>query len=249
MSYRPRIAPWPKEFADKLPVVEIFYSIQGEGRHAGTPAVFIRLKYCNLGCSWCDTRFTWDENNLDAGYLLTSKETAEQARAAIPGSVTLIDRVHVVITGGEPMLHQDRLPHLIAELKRLGFSFVEIETNGMFAPTEQMSEIVDWWNCSPKLSNNLLQTEIQFVPHALEALVATGKADFKFVLQAPFEIEELIDTYLPLLPADRIMIMPEGQTCARQLNAMSEIADVCLEYGFRLCPRLHTLIWDNARGR
>jgi organic radical activating enzyme len=119
----------------------------------------------------------------------------------------------------------------------------------MFVPTEELARLVDWWNCSPKLSNNLLDSEEQIVPEALGALVATGKADFKFVLQAPHEIEEVIGTYLPLLPPDRIMIMPEGQTCARQLNAMSEIADICLEYGFRLSPRLHTLIWDNERGR
>lgn len=249
MSYSPRIAKWPTEFADKLPVVEIFYSLQGEGRFSGTPAVFIRLKYCNLGCAWCDTRFTWDEQKIDKGDLLDAGEIVTRAIATLRGAVSHLDRIHVVLTGGEPMLHQDRLPVLIAKLRAAGFTFVEIETNGTYAPTPDLIAAIDWWNCSPKLGNNLLDPEAQIVPDALRVIAATGKADFKFVIQAPQEVREVIDGFSALFPADRIVIMPEGQTCARQLNAMSELVDVCLEHGFRLSPRLHTLIWDNERGR
>ena len=69
MHYEPQIEPWPNEFRDKLPLIEMFYSIQGEGRFAGCPAVFIRLRYCNLGCAWCDTRFTWEKGNIEEGEL------------------------------------------------------------------------------------------------------------------------------------------------------------------------------------
>ncbi len=95
-------------------VSEIFYSIQGEGRHAGMPAVFLRLAGCSMGCSWCDTKYAFsggkEMNNLDVLVGLSHYPCKT-----------------VVITGGEPT-EQD-LPALIALLKSAGHT-VHIETNG-----------------------------------------------------------------------------------------------------------------------
>ena len=140
MPYHPKIAPWPAEFAGLLPVNEVFYSLQGEGRFAGAPAVFIRLKYCNLGCSWCDTRFTWEEGKIEEGALFSASDLADRAADLITSTRAARKNVHVVLTGGEPMLHQDRLPALVDELDRRGFRFFEIETNGMFVPSREMVE-------------------------------------------------------------------------------------------------------------
>lgn len=95
-------------------VNEIFYSIQGEGRHTGMPAVFLRLAGCTMGCSFCDTKYAFQ-----TGEEMNSLQVLV-ALAEYPCKT-------VVITGGEPA-EQD-LPSLIAALKSAGYC-VHLETNG-----------------------------------------------------------------------------------------------------------------------
>lgn len=233
----------------RLPLVESFLSIQGEGRFAGHPALFLRFAYCNLGCSWCDTRYTWDPSQIDEGTLLSADDIAQQSLTITKLEGLSPNTLHVVITGGEPMLHQEMLPQLINRLRNDGFQFFEIETNGMFVPTDEMTTAVDWWNCSPKLTNNGLSIEQNRSPDALKAIAATARADFKFVVRSLKDIDEIIEHYLPLLPAHRIMLMPEGTTREEQLTRFSWVAKKCLQHGFRFSPRLHILMWNNERGR
>lgn len=113
---------------DSYTVNEIFYSLQGEGRYTGTPAVFLRFSGCNRHCDFCDTDHTH-------GNVMNADEIAE-ACAAYPAR-------HLVATGGEPLLQLDSA--LLSKLKAKGF-YVQIETNGSLpAPPE-----VDWVTCSPK---------------------------------------------------------------------------------------------------
>ena len=113
---------------DTYRVNEIFYSLQGEGRYTGTPAVFLRFSGCNRACAFCDT----DHHGFTA---MTGEEIAD-ACAAYPAR-------HLVVTGGEPLLQLDSA--LLLLLKARGF-YVQIETNGTLpAPPE-----VDWVTCSPK---------------------------------------------------------------------------------------------------
>lgn len=107
---------------------EIFYSLQGEGFHAGTPAVFIRFSGCNLKCSFCDTRHEDGERMTDEAIL------AEVMKYPAP---------MVILTGGEPSLWIDDA--LIDRLHRAG-KFVCIETNG----TRSLPSGIDWITCSPK---------------------------------------------------------------------------------------------------
>ncbi len=111
-------------------VNEIFYSIQGEGKFTGTPAIFIRLAGCNLACGFCDT-----EHRLHKEY------TENEIMREIAG----YKAKHVVITGGEPMLQLTF--SLIDKLHKAG-KFVQVETNG----TQSMKEYlpIDWITCSPK---------------------------------------------------------------------------------------------------
>lgn len=246
--YQPNLAPQPTETSNLLPVTEIFYSIQGEGRWAGYPALFIRLAYCNLGCIWCDTRFTWDKDRLETGPRLSVLEVASRALSILPDG---IDRtqIHAVITGGEPMLHQAQLPGLTDAMTTAGFTFFEIETNGTITPNQLLRERISWWNCSPKLTNNGLTVEENLFPETLKSIADTQRADFKFVVRTLGDIEELIATYLPLLPRDRIMLMPEGSHTGAQAAAMPLVIEACREFGFRFSPRLHIMAWGNERGR
>ena len=110
------------------PVNEIFYSIQGEGHHAGRPAVFIRFSGCNLRCTFCDT----DHSE----HRFMSDEEIVEAAGAYPSR-------YAVLTGGEPALYVDDA--LVASLHAAGFS-VAVETNG----TRILPDAVDWVTLSPK---------------------------------------------------------------------------------------------------
>lgn len=113
---------------DSYRVNEIFYSLQGEGYHTGTPAVFLRFSGCNRRCPFCDTDFE--------AYTPMSAAEIARACAAFPAR-------HLVATGGEPLLQLDS--DLLRHLKAEGF-YVQIETNGSLpVPPE-----VDWVTCSPK---------------------------------------------------------------------------------------------------
>ena len=213
------------------------------------PAVFIRLKYCNLGCSWCDTRFTWEEGEIEESELFSASDLADRAADLIASSEATPRNVHIVLTGGEPMLHQDRLPALIDELGRRGFGFFEIETNGMFVPSREMVERISWWNCSPKLTNNGLAREVNIVPKALHAIAATGRADFKFVVQTRTDLDEIAGDFTPLVGAENIMLMAEGITPQSQLAIMPWLMEECARRWFRFSPRLQVLAWGNQRGR
>ncbi|MDF1543576.1 MAG: 7-carboxy-7-deazaguanine synthase QueE [bacterium] len=249
MDYKPAIASWPHDFEDKLPLSELFLSVQGEGRYAGYPALFIRFQYCNLGCAWCDTRFSWDKNELEEGSLLTVTELVGQAKQAIAVGENRPEGVHVVLTGGEPMLHQDRLPVLMEQMRRAGFNFFEIETNGMFVPSTEMLKAIDWWNCSPKLSNSGLPIENCLVPEAIKAISGTDRADFKFVVSEASDLDELTKYYLPLIKREQVMLMPEGYTQKRQLRNSPWVIRECAKRGFRFSPRLHILAFGNERGK
>src|SRR6476619_3270859 len=104
------------EIETRLPVMESFYTIQGEGYYQGKAAYFIRLGGCDVGCFWCDVKDSWDASRHPQVNLSSIVEQA----AAYPGRMA-------VVTGGEPLLH-DCLP-LTRSLKAAGFQ-TNIETSG-----------------------------------------------------------------------------------------------------------------------
>jgi len=115
-----------------LPVMESFYTIQGEGYYAGTPAYFIRLAGCNVGCHWCDVKESWDASQYD---WCPVSETVKKVRAS---------RAELaVVTGGEPLLYD--LSELTRRLRSLRIQ-TNIETSGAY----KLSGSWDWICFSPK---------------------------------------------------------------------------------------------------
>jgi len=227
-----------------LPVSEIFLSVQGEGIYVGTPSVFLRTYYCNLTCAWCDTKYTWlNQSNAQAGIHFQQMSVKEVLEKIVNYSCR-----HLVVTGGEPLLHQRLLSSLLSDLKQLAY-FVEVETNGTVAPSAEMMALVDCFNVSPKIGNSLVQKNIRIRQTALGAFVKSGKAWFKFVICEPndvIEVEELISAYN--IPRERVLLMPEG-TDAGTLSARGKwLVEVCKQHGFRFTPRLHILLFGNRRG-
>ena len=109
---------------------EIFYSLQGEGFHTGTPAVFVRFSGCNLHCAFCDTQH-------QAGGMMSLQEIVDEVNKYPLAPL-------VVLTGGEPSLFIDEA--FVAELKRKTGKIVAIETNG----TRPLPKNLDWITLSPK---------------------------------------------------------------------------------------------------
>jgi 7-carboxy-7-deazaguanine synthase len=115
-----------------LPVMEDFYTIQGEGKFQGHAAYFIRLAGCDVGCVWCDVKESWDVNAHPKVAIADLAERARQSGTEI-----------VVITGGEPAMHD--LTSLTAEIRRHGMR-THIETSGVYP----LSGEWDWVCFSPK---------------------------------------------------------------------------------------------------
>ncbi len=155
---------------------------------------------------------------------------------------------HLVLTGGEPLLHQGALTPLLASLKEKGF-FIEVETNGTLAPSPGLSDSVDCFNVSPKLSNSLIDETVRIHPDSLRSLASSKKAWFKFVVcekSDVVEIEKLISVLE--IPRDRVMLMPEGVDANTILARGNWLVEICKEMGFRFSPRLHILLYGTRRG-
>lgn len=226
---------------------EVFASVQGEGVTCGLPSVFVRLAFCNLACSWCDSRFTWDWSRHDPRTEtapLEPEEVASRVAVAAGGAVR-----NVVLTGGEPMLQASPLTELAARLKRDGFR-LEVETNGTVRPPPELAAAIDQWNVSPKLASSDNPADEREVPEALEWFGRASEAYWKFVVVGPEdlrEIERLLGRYG--VPAERVVLMPEGVDTETLASRSRWLAEACRERGYRLGARLHIQLWGTARGR
>ena len=140
------------EGGKKLPLVEDFYTIQGEGYHTGKPAYFIRLGGCDIGCSWCDAKYTW---NRHLHPLVDTDEIVQRA-------LTYPSR-SVVVTGGEPSSYP--LNYLCAELKENGIE-TYVETSGAYPLTGEWK-----WICLSPKKQSPPQPEIYNIADELKVIV------------------------------------------------------------------------------
>jgi organic radical activating enzyme len=146
------------EAGNALPVMEHFYTLQGEGVHTGRAAYFVRLGGCDVGCVWCDVKESWDVGKHP---LWTIEEIVRTIKAT-PAKI-------VVITGGEPLMH-NLFPLTIA-LHKAGLQ-THIETSG----SSLISGELDWITLSPKKFKAPL-TEILPKAHELK-IVVFNQSDF-----------------------------------------------------------------------
>jgi organic radical activating enzyme len=148
---------------DTLNIAEIFYSIQGEGFHAGTAAIFIRSAGCNLACDFCDTDFSpkekWTPN-------------------ALWERISEYPCRFVVITGGEPTIQPKAMRSFIAVLHQKGY-YVTLETNG--SSLDALG--ADWVTVSPKLS----QKGEWILKQAQELKLVYESQDLGFYEQSSFD--------------------------------------------------------------
>ena len=229
---------------------EIFHSLQGEGASAGTPSVFLRLATCNLTCTWCDTKYTWNFGAFgDPGKYDYDTEVVSLSEEEVQSRILAYGCPHLVITGGEPLIQQSALAPLATSLRERGF-YCEVETNGTLTPLPEMIQGMSQWNVSPKLHNSGNRPDRREVPGALEAFRRLDSAYFKFVVVEPADVDEvdsLVERYA--IPPERVILMPEGVTASAIDERGKWVAQTCVERGYRFSTRLHILLWGDKRGR
>ena len=225
-----------------LRISEIFESIQGEGASAGATSVFVRLATCNLRCTWCDTRYTWDWSSYRY-----EDEVERVAVGDVVARVLASSASHLVITGGEPLLQQPALAELVDGLP--GERHIEVETNGTLAPVSELTARVDQWNVSPKLANSGESRERRLLAAPLLAFRATGRAWLKLVIESDGDAEEAEELIRELdWPRERVLFMPQAASREALLARAPVVLRLARERGVATSPRLHVERWGGRRG-
>ena len=193
-----------------LPVMEAFYSIQGEGFHQGRAAYFIRLGGCDVGCVWCDVKDSWDASKHP---VKTIEEIVKEVKDSI---YSIRDNAIVVVTGGEPLLHN--LEQLTAALNEEGFK-TNIETSG----SSSLSGNWNWICVSPKKFKEPLK-EVLAKANELKVVIF-NKSDFEWAEKNAQFVSEDCKLYLQpewdksaeILPLmiDYIKMNPKWQLCVQ----------------------------------
>lgn len=163
--------------------------------------------------------------------------------------VAAMDVDRLVITGGEPMIHQSspEWAHLLDCIRKIGIS-VDIETNGTLAPLHDSR--IRSWVVSPKLSSSGTDPRRALKPLVLARFVdlaLRGRAVFKFVCGSPQDVAE-VAKFAEGIPTDRVWISPLGTTPEQVAASTAAVADAAINCRYRLGTRLHILAWGNERG-
>lgn len=179
-----------KELVDRgimLPLMEEFYTIQGEGFHKGTAAYFIRIGGCDVGCHWCDVKESWDAE------VHPPTHVGQIVENALKYSKT------VVVTGGEPLTWD--MTELTCNLKKQGCS-IHIETSGAY----KLTGTWDWICLSPK-KIKLPTPEIYPLANELKVIVF-NKHDLKFAEEQAARVSENCILYLQPEWSNREKMIP-----------------------------------------
>lgn len=250
-------------------------TLQGEGKFAGVPVLFVRTSGCNLRCMWslpngevslCDTPFASFNTRNE------KRVTVDWVKQIILNNLGNIN--HLVISGGEPFIQPDALVKLISELKAERNLHVAIETNGTLY-NKQLVDLVDFFSISPKLHNSVpnvsklkktntiipfeasqaeeTRRNITVLQSLIDACNGNSDKDFqlKFVVQNHTELAEIEESFLAHLnnwKPDDVVLMPLGST-RQELRQTRMIAlEAAIERGWRFSPRLQITYFDGKPG-
>lgn len=187
-----------------LDVNEVFETVQGEARWTGTPAVFVRLQGCDVGCPWCDTKYTWKKENQVPFSQMIDKKDASDSYASVDACL-LADWIcetfratHIVITGGEPCDYD--LTDLTNALCHKGRT-TQIETSGTRVV---LASPATWVTVSPKIG---MPGGYKIMPEAL------NRADeIKMPIGKPADILRLKDVLLERPKMRLVWLQPLSQS-------------------------------------
>lgn len=255
----------------KLPVVELFHSVQGEGIYTGVPSIFLRVTGCNLRCvfkdSICDTSYT--SFNPEKPIFADLDELADAIHELY---IKYPNTKHLVITGGEPMLYKEGIIELLDGISYMNFH-VTVETNGTLGIIEELNgeyNYIDLYSVSPKLSTSVdrdlkyltaskmhqhNKTRIQYDklsqffthPNRSQTQLKFVYSNEDSVTEIKKIVNELNDKYNCAIQPEDIMLMPEGTRSRHLRHNQTPCVEVCIREGWRFCDRLHIRIWEDKK--
>lgn len=250
-----------------LQVSELYLAQQGEGPYLGRPSVFLRLRGCNLTCSWCDSKNTWDKD--DPGYqtFRTWPPTflAEEMYQLGTDGGKVRPPAALVITGGEPLIQQAQLPEMIDRYRELCLKVgativVEVETNGTIVPSPDMVRLCHF-NVSPKLPsagndhvdqdklhNTAATTTFLKAPSAIFKLVVGTGDELAVALYISWlvEIGDLLQMGVAhILP--KVFLMPEARTQAELAVRQSKVMELGAKLGVSVTTRMQIMAYGEER--
>lgn len=220
--------------ADKIdvryPVVEIFKSIEGEGKRTGEPTVFVRFAECNLNCSWCDTTYSHK----------TGEDTMWYTKEELAVEILKYNCFNVTFTGGEPLFRGINFINWFAH--EFGEQFdINVETNGSVDIGKLMSNV--WVTIDYKCPSSGMTEKMN-----LDNLLKLKKNDvLKFVVADERDLKEVIRIMMNYKPRCTVYVNPVfGKMDLQKLAKF-----VCDNHflGIRMGLQIHKIIWDpNTRG-
>jgi organic radical activating enzyme len=238
-----------------LPTSEQFGpTIQGEGPLAGRVCQFVRFGLCNLSCSWCDTPYTWDTTRFDIKAECPPKTAQQIVDDAIPG-------VLMVISGGEPLLHQntDAWRVVLEGLKAKGCE-IQLETNGTIFPNAITRTYIQHASISPKLGNagehrgrnatlNWQWSDYVNNPGIRESEALARNAVLKFVVADEADVDaaaKYADTHK--WPRAQAWVMPLGTTTEELQSRWPQITRRAADSHINATHRIHVLAFGDVKG-
>lgn len=231
-----------------------FFTIQGEGRDVGQPAIFLRLSGCNLRCQW--QAADGSINLCDTPYSSHQPESLLKELSQVLEDIAGYPCRYVVVTGGEPYI-QKEMADLVVALKERNY-FVCIETNGSrYFPTP-----ADFVSVSPKLSTSCVDKSPDFARHqsrrfrlqALVDLLSHHDYQLKYVVNQESDLLEIASQLEALagvglsVPADKVFLMPQAIDRQQLQERSPQVIAWAMAKGYRFCDRLHIRLWGSKRG-
>lgn len=208
-----------------MKVVEIFKSIDGEGKRAGLPATFVRLAGCNLRCSYCDTSYAFD-----------TKEAKDMHLAEIVQEVENYGVPSITITGGEPLIHP-YITEILILLNNKNIFDVNVETNGSIDPYPYHNLKNVWFTVDYKCPSSGQEDHMN--PNAFESL--RSQDVLKFVVGNKEDLDKALQIIEKYKPKSQIYFSPVFGYPA------SEIVNFILAHDLNDCKvqlQMHKYIWD-----
>lgn len=231
------------EYMDwKLPMVEVFETVEGEGTRAGFPTVFVRVFHCNLRCSWCDTPYSYAPDKAE--YTATISHIIDQIKQ--------YNSRHICFTGGEPLIHREKSYALLQAMVDLEhIEDIHIETNGAIdlAPYEEVRrENEEWQNKVRFVMDYKLPDsgEQHRMLHENFSLL-DDQDEIKFVIGSDEDFEVATNVVAKNHGKGQVLYSPVWETMPP-----NKLVQKILEAGLskvKLSMQLHKIIWDpNKRG-
>lgn len=236
-----------KRYDNDLIIAEFFCdTIQGEGIYTGHPATFLRLKNCTLDCCFCDSSEVWRQGNpYSIENLLELMKSFDLLNKFKQGQ-------HLVITGGSPLLQQRNLIHLINEYVRCEKHkpFIEVENEVVLKPYEDLLDLVDCWNNSPKLSNSNIDKNKRYKPEVISFMSSLDNSWFKFVISEEEQWKEIEEDFINtnLIRRDQIILMPQGLDREELCKNREKVVNISIRENVKYSTREHIILWDKKTG-